>query len=95
MKYKFYPKESRLYDFLQFPRLVYYRDEYDKRKEDYSYETITLGVSSATISYHINNFLTSKVLKLDRSNDKFGYVVDYELLEDVIEEFKKDMNFPK
>ena len=55
----------------------------------------TLGVSSATISYHINNFLTSKVLKLDRSNDKFGYVVDYELLEDVIEEFKKDMNFPK
>lgn len=40
MKYKFYPKESRLYDFLQFPRLIYYRDEYDKRKEDSSYGTI-------------------------------------------------------
>ncbi|CCQ96737.1 conserved hypothetical protein [[Clostridium] ultunense Esp] len=55
----------------------------------------TLGVSSATISYHINNFLTSKVIKMDKSNDKFGYVVDYELLEGTIEEFKKDMNFPK
>lgn len=55
----------------------------------------TLGVSSATISYHINNFLTSKVIKMDKNNDKFGYVVDYELLEDTIEEFKKDLNFPK
>lgn len=55
----------------------------------------TLGVSSATISYHINNFLTSKVIKLDKSNEKFGYVVDYKLLEDTIEEFKEDMNFPK
>ena len=55
----------------------------------------TLGVSSATISYHINNLLTSKVIKMDKSNDKFGYVVDYELLEDTMEEFRKDMNFLK
>ena len=55
----------------------------------------TLGVSSATISYHINNFLTSKVVKMDKSNNKFGYIIDYELLENTIKEFKKDLNFPK
>ena len=53
-----------------------------------------LDVSSATISYHINNILTAKIIKMDKSNNKFGYVIDYELLEETIEEFKKDLNFP-
>ncbi|HSH37036.1 winged helix-turn-helix domain-containing protein [Schnuerera sp.] len=55
----------------------------------------TLGVSSATISYHLNNLLTSKVIKMDKSNNKFGYAVDYELLKNTIEGFKKDLNFTK
>ncbi len=53
-----------------------------------------LGVSSATISYHINNFLTSKVIKMDKSDNKYGYVVDYGLLEDAIKGFKEDLRFP-
>jgi DNA-binding transcriptional ArsR family regulator len=55
----------------------------------------TLGVSSATISYHINNFLTSKVIKLDRTNNKYRYAVDYELLEKTIKAFKEDLRFPE
>lgn len=54
-----------------------------------------LDVSSATISYHINNFLTSKVIKLDRSDNKYKYKVDYALIEKTIEDFKKDLNFPE
>ncbi len=56
----------------------------------------SLGVSSATVSYHLNNFLTSKVIRMDKSNNKFGYIVDYELLEDAIKGgFKKDLKFPE
>lgn len=55
----------------------------------------TLGVSSATISYHINNFLTSKVIKMDKVDNKYGYVVDYELLNRTLEEFKEDLRFPQ
>lgn len=51
-------------------------------------------VSSATISYHINTFLTTKLIKLDNVNKKFSYVVDYEVLDEMINEFKKDLNFP-
>jgi DNA-binding transcriptional ArsR family regulator len=54
-----------------------------------------LGVSSATISYHINNFLTSKVVKMDKIDNKYVYVVDYELLNRIIEEFKEDLKFPE
>lgn len=54
-----------------------------------------LGVSSATISYHINSFITSKVVKMGKTDDKFSYVVDYKLLERTLEEFKEDLNFPK
>jgi DNA-binding transcriptional ArsR family regulator len=55
----------------------------------------TLGVSSATISYHINAFVTSKVIRLDKNNKKLGYVVDYALLEEAIESFKEDLLFPQ
>lgn len=54
-----------------------------------------LGVSSATISYHINNLLTSKAIKLDRTDNKFGYIVNYGLLEKTIDDFKKDLKFPR
>lgn len=54
-----------------------------------------LGVSSATISYHINNLLTSKIIKIDRTDNKFIYVVDYSLLEKTVDDFKEDLKFPK
>lgn len=53
-----------------------------------------LNVSTATISYHVSNFLTSKVIKMDRNKNKYGYLIDYELLEKTIEDFKKDLKFP-
>jgi DNA-binding transcriptional ArsR family regulator len=55
-----------------------------------------LNVSSATISYHINEFLTSGVVIISRDkNKKAGYIVDYHRIEEVIENLKKDLNFPK
>ena len=54
-----------------------------------------LGVSSATISYHINNFLTSKIIKFDKGKNKLNYVIDYELLEEVIKGLKEDLRFPE
>lgn len=54
-----------------------------------------LNVSSATISYHLNNLVTSKIIKLDKYNGKYGYIIDYKLLEDVIWGFKEDLNFPR
>lgn len=53
-----------------------------------------LGVSTATISYHINNFLTTKVIKLDKRDKRYGYTIDYELLSKVIEGLKEDLLFP-
>ncbi len=55
-----------------------------------------LDVSSATISYHINEFLTSGIISLNKSKDKKSqYVVDYEKLEYVLDELRVDLNFPK
>lgn len=54
-----------------------------------------LNVSSATVSYHISNFLTSNVIKVDRSKQKYGYIVDYELIEQTIKEFREDLRFPE
>ena len=53
-----------------------------------------LGVSSATISYHINNLLTSKIIKLDKVDNKHFHVVDYDLLEEVIRGIMEDLKFP-
>lgn len=54
-----------------------------------------LSVSSATISYHINNLLTSKIIKMDKSDNRYGYIVDYQLLDEIIEDFKEDIKFPQ
>lgn len=53
-----------------------------------------LGVSSATISYHINNLLQAKIIKLDRTDNKYGYVVDYTLLEVIISGLWADIGKP-
>lgn len=50
-----------------------------------------LGVSSATISYHINNLLQSKLIKIDRTESKYGYIVDHKLVEEVIKGLKEDL----
>ncbi len=55
----------------------------------------TLGVSSATISYHLNAFATSKIIKLRKKGNKLGYAVDYTLLEEIINDFKSDLYFPE
>src|SRR5690554_165515 len=53
-----------------------------------------LDVSSATISYHINEFLTSGIIYFNKEkNQKSGYKVDYDKLETVIVELKNDLWF--
>jgi len=55
-----------------------------------------LDVSSATISYHINEFLTSGIINLKfEKSKKAGYKVDYKKLQDVMGELIKDLNFPE
>lgn len=53
-----------------------------------------LGVSSATISYHTNEFIKVGAIRLDKGQRKLGYKIDYDLLESVIDGFKKDLAFP-
>lgn len=53
-----------------------------------------LDVSSATISYHINEFLTSGILFMNREKkQKSGYQIDYDRLEEVLLNLKKDLKF--
>lgn len=54
----------------------------------------TLGVSSATVSYHINNLTLSKVLKLNKPGGHFPYIPDYDFLEDILTSFKDNLDFP-
>ena len=54
----------------------------------------TLGVSSATISYHLSNLLKAKIIKSGISNDKYNYMVNYIFLKEVISGFKEDIGFP-
>ncbi|MFU8786400.1 MAG: ArsR/SmtB family transcription factor [Candidatus Izemoplasmataceae bacterium] len=49
-----------------------------------------LGVSSATISYHINAFLTTSILKLSKSKYK-RYEVDYDKLDEYWKNFINDL----
>lgn len=56
---------------------------------------LALGVSSATISYHINNLLQSKIIKIDRTDNRYSYVVDHELLEKTINGLIQDLKTPQ
>ena len=49
-----------------------------------------IGVSSATVTYHINAFLTAKVIKAERSKDA-RYVIDYERLDHLWNDFMNDL----
>lgn len=49
-----------------------------------------LDVSQPTISYHINNLLTSKVILLERNDSKYQYKVNFEQLQKVYTAMLKD-----
>jgi predicted transcriptional regulator len=51
----------------------------------------SLGVSSATVSYHINQLNTSKILKLERVNGKYINSVNIEWINNCISKLKKDL----
>lgn len=53
-----------------------------------------LGVSSATISYHLSNLMQAKVIRPGVANDKYNYIVNYTFLEEILNDFKEDMIFP-
>jgi len=54
-----------------------------------------LGVSAATISYHVNEFLTSGVITYNKESKKSGYLVSYDKLDKILEDFRKDLGFPE
>lgn len=41
----------------------------------------TLNVSQATISYHLNNLISSKLLILERDNSKYSHKINFDILE--------------
>ncbi len=51
----------------------------------------TLGVSSATISYHLSNLMQAKVIKPGLADDKYNYIVNYVYIEEILEDFKEDI----
>lgn len=51
-----------------------------------------LGVSSATVSYHLNEFLTTGVISLGKNGRKSGYRIDYEVLRGVLDGLLDDLN---
>lgn len=50
-----------------------------------------LEVSSATISYHLSALVTAKIIRLDKSNNKFRYVLDWDSIESAFNSLKEDM----
>lgn len=50
-----------------------------------------LGVSSATISYHLNNLLTSKLIVFLQQEGRYDYVVNHDFIEQCYKDFKEDL----
>lgn len=53
-----------------------------------------VGVSSATVSYHLNELINAKIVTLENQNKKYSYIIDYGFLTQLLEEFKIDLGFP-
>lgn len=51
----------------------------------------TLGVTSATISYHINNLAVAKILKIGKTNGKVNYQVDFDFLHEILDGLNEDL----
>jgi len=60
---------------------------------EYSIKKIAtiLGVSSATIAYHFNALLTSKIIKLDKNNSRVCYTIDHDKLKEAMDGLLKDL----
>ncbi|MFA5561473.1 MAG: winged helix-turn-helix domain-containing protein [Eubacteriales bacterium] len=56
---------------------------------------LATGVSGATISYHVNNLLQAKIVKLDRTDNKYRYTVDHQFIEKLLDGLKEDLKNPK
>ena len=52
-----------------------------------------LGVSSATISYHLSNLATCKLITLLRQEGRYHYVVNHDLIDQCFTDLKKDLLF--
>lgn len=50
-----------------------------------------LGVTSATISYHLNSLVTVKLIRLEQQEGKYSYVVNRELLTQALADFQEEM----
>ncbi len=50
-----------------------------------------LGVSSATVSYHLNNLVTAKVIYLKQSEGRYTYQVNREFIAKCIDDLKEDL----
>jgi DNA-binding transcriptional ArsR family regulator len=51
-----------------------------------------LGVSSATISYHLNNLATSKLITLLQQDGRYYYAVNHDFIEQCCSDLKKDLH---
>lgn len=94
-------KENRLLERISLFKNLGDKTRYEVLKLFAAGETSTkeiaqaLGVTSATVSYHINNLTSANILKMGKSNDRFGWVVNYDFIEEVIRGLKSDLGFPK
>ncbi len=50
-----------------------------------------IGVTSATVSYHISNLAVAKILKLGKTNGNANYEVDFDFLAEVIDGLNEDL----
>ncbi|MBC7959993.1 MAG: winged helix-turn-helix transcriptional regulator [Vallitaleaceae bacterium] len=50
-----------------------------------------LGVSSATISYHLSNLTLANILKIGKTNDTAAYYLNKDFMLQVLEDFKGDI----
>lgn len=46
-----------------------------------------LGISSATVSYHVNQLVVAGILKVDAAKGRFGYTVHHELVNSLLTEW--------
>lgn len=51
-----------------------------------------IGVSGATVSYHINSFVENGVLNIKRIDNKLTHVIDRDILNEILKDFKDDFN---
>lgn len=52
-----------------------------------------VGVSSATISYHLNELISAKIVTLENQNKKYSYIIDYAFLSTIFDDVKSDLGF--